>query len=92
AFIKNNDFFNKEDNNNDENKNKNKNSFDIDNETEKSNLDNLLIVEMIDLNSYNINKIKNTLLLNDNIEQESESEKIQILILNQFIIKNFINF
>ncbi|CAG8758785.1 14986_t:CDS:1, partial [Cetraspora pellucida] len=43
--------------------------------TEKSNLDNLLIAEIINLNFYNINKIENTLPLNDNIEQESESEK-----------------
>ncbi|CAG8530184.1 573_t:CDS:2 [Cetraspora pellucida] len=65
-----------EDNNNeDENKNKNKNSFDINNETEESNFDNLLIAEIIDLNSYNINEIENTLSLNDNIKQESESEK-----------------
>ncbi|CAG8736342.1 20171_t:CDS:2 [Cetraspora pellucida] len=46
-----------------------------DNKTEEFNLDDLLITEMIDLNSYNINNIENTLTLNNNIEQESESKK-----------------
>ncbi|CAG8789600.1 20422_t:CDS:1, partial [Gigaspora margarita] len=42
---------------------------------DESNLNDLLISEMIDLNSYNINEIENILPLDNDIQYESEPEE-----------------
>ncbi|CAG8833286.1 17777_t:CDS:1, partial [Gigaspora margarita] len=44
-------------------------------EKEESNLNDLLISEMIDLNSYNINETENILPLDNDIQHESEPEE-----------------
>ncbi|CAG8479386.1 17602_t:CDS:2 [Gigaspora margarita] len=62
-------------NNKNEDEDKDENSFDIDNKKDESNLNDLLISEMINLNSYNINETKNTLPLVNDIQHESEPEE-----------------
>ncbi|RIB27403.1 hypothetical protein C2G38_2240145 [Gigaspora rosea] len=62
ALIENNDLFNEDNNDNEnEDEDKDEDSFDIDDEKDESNLNDLLISEMIDLNSYNINETENIL-------------------------------
>ncbi|CAG8807993.1 8853_t:CDS:1, partial [Cetraspora pellucida] len=65
-LIKDNNLF---DENENKTKNKNKdededNSFDLDNEKDKTNLNDLLITELIDLNFYDYNKIETNLSSN----------------------------
>ena len=68
ALVENNNLFNENDNNNDDkDEDKNESSFDIDNDNDESNFNDLLIAEMIDLNSYNINKTENILSSDNDI-------------------------